>query len=288
MIEPLWVKKAVALAEKNTTSRFVTLCGIFALCTFIYYVGELADRMGLESLQCQFFGGVHDVHRALFLIPLAYASRRFGTAGGLSIAAACFLVFLPRAIFVSPYPNPLLRASIFAAVAGLLSVFIARLADGRKVGTTIVAEAIPNAKTRAAASPPTRREAEVFVAGDLEVDVFSHEVRRRGQLINLTPTEFKLLAFLVYNRGRVITHLELLRRVWGPEYGRETEYLRVYINHLRHKIEDDPSRPKILLTQQGIGYRVADLNGDGKDSGITGYAGRRLNIPQMANPPTRA
>ena len=75
-------------------------------------------------------------------------------------------------------------------------------------------------------------------------------------MIHLTPNEFRLLTVLVKNAGKVMTHRQLLRDVWGPESGEEAHYLRVYMNQLRQKIEADPSRPQYLLTETGVGYRL--------------------------------
>jgi two-component system KDP operon response regulator KdpE len=93
-----------------------------------------------------------------------------------------------------------------------------------------------------------------FVAGDFMMDFQQRRVTVRGKEIKLGPTEWKLLSQLVMNAGRVMLHADLLRKVWGPEYGGETEYLRVYINYLRNKIEEDPSHPKYILTEHGVGY----------------------------------
>ena len=90
--------------------------------------------------------------------------------------------------------------------------------------------------------------------GDLEIDLEGRRVRRAEQEIRLTPTEFTLLAELVAHPGKVQTHRALLQKVWGPEYGNEHEYLRVYINRLRHKLEVDPSQPRHLHTEQSVGY----------------------------------
>jgi len=97
--------------------------------------------------------------------------------------------------------------------------------------------------------------APVFTAEDLEVDFSKHVVKRRGQIVKLTRTEYELLAYLVSNCGKVLTHRELLHNVWGPEYGEESEYVRVFIRQLRRKIEDDPSNPKFIVTEPRIGYR---------------------------------
>jgi two-component system, OmpR family, KDP operon response regulator KdpE len=79
--------------------------------------------------------------------------------------------------------------------------------------------------------------------------VRDHEVR-------LTPIEYRLLTTLVRHAGRVMTHRQLLQEVWGPGYTEQTEYLRVYMKHLRHKLEADPARPRLLLTEPGVGYRL--------------------------------
>jgi two-component system KDP operon response regulator KdpE len=99
--------------------------------------------------------------------------------------------------------------------------------------------------------------------GDLEIDLTGHIVRLRGAEVRLTPTEFALLGQLITNVGKVLTHRMLLQSIWGPEYGGEAEYLRVYINRLRHKLESDPANPRHLLTEPGVGYRFAAPSIDG-------------------------
>jgi two-component system KDP operon response regulator KdpE len=91
--------------------------------------------------------------------------------------------------------------------------------------------------------------------GDLEVDLNGRTVRLRGAEVRLTPTEFALLAQLVANPGKVLTHRMLLQRVWGTEYGDEAEYLRVYMGRLRRKLELDPANPSRIITEPGVGYR---------------------------------
>lgn len=94
---------------------------------------------------------------------------------------------------------------------------------------------------------------------DLRVDLALHAVQCRGQALHLTPTEFKLLARLVRSAGRVVTHRQLLTDVWGPEFTEHTHYLRLYMAQLRAKIERDPAEPRHLLTETGVGYRLAAL-----------------------------
>ena len=96
--------------------------------------------------------------------------------------------------------------------------------------------------------------------GEITADRERHEVTVKGQPIELTPTEYHLLIFLMENRGKVLSHQHILQNVWGPEYGPESEYLRVYIGRLRQKIEQDPANPKYLITQRGFGYSFEVAN----------------------------
>jgi two-component system, OmpR family, KDP operon response regulator KdpE len=95
----------------------------------------------------------------------------------------------------------------------------------------------------------------VVTAGDLSVDLAAKRVQRAGTDVRLTPTEWQLLEVLVRNRERLVTQRQLLREVWGPEYRTEGNYLRVYMAHLRRKLESDPGRPRYLRTEPGMGYR---------------------------------
>jgi len=92
---------------------------------------------------------------------------------------------------------------------------------------------------------------------DLHIDLALREVQCRGSTVHLTPTEFQLLARLVRSAGRVVTHRQLLADVWGPEYTEHTHYLRLYMGQLRAKIELNPAEPRHLLTETGVGYRLA-------------------------------
>ncbi len=95
----------------------------------------------------------------------------------------------------------------------------------------------------------------VFNTDDLEIDLAKQVVKKKGKVIKLTRTEYELLAYMVANNGKVLTHRELLHNVWGPEYGEEAEYIRVFIGQLRRKIEEDPSNPRFILTVPRTGYR---------------------------------
>ena|SRR5579859_3669034 len=94
-----------------------------------------------------------------------------------------------------------------------------------------------------------------FTAKDFAVDFEARLVTVRGREVHLTPKEFELLRHLVLNAGKPLTHRRLLQAVWGPDYGDEPEYLRVMINQLRKKLESDPARPKLILTEPWVGYR---------------------------------
>jgi len=95
--------------------------------------------------------------------------------------------------------------------------------------------------------------------GDLVIDLADRRVSRGGEQIHLTPIEFDLLRVLAQNRGRLVTHRQLLHEVWGPSYGDETHYLRVHVAHIRRKLEVDPARPRYLITEPGVGYRLYDV-----------------------------
>lgn len=97
----------------------------------------------------------------------------------------------------------------------------------------------------------------VFLVGQLRVDLSRREVTVDSKTIHLSPNEFRLLATLVKHAGMVMTHRQLLHEVWGPGSGNETHYLRVYMNQLRQKLELDPTQPRYLLTETGVGYRLA-------------------------------
>lgn len=94
--------------------------------------------------------------------------------------------------------------------------------------------------------------------GPLRLDPVRREVTVSGTPVRLTPTEYKLLLYLVQNAGKVLTHRMILKEVWGPPYQGETHYLRVFMTQLRRKIEADPARPHLILTEQGVGYRFRD------------------------------
>lgn len=108
---------------------------------------------------------------------------------------------------------------------------------------------------RRLAMPTPRSRAPSFRAGELEVDFEAQEARLKGERLDLTPTEYKLLYHLVRNAGHVLQHATLLAKVWGREYVDEVDYLRVYVRRLRDKLGDDPDRPRYIRTERGLGYR---------------------------------
>jgi two-component system KDP operon response regulator KdpE len=109
---------------------------------------------------------------------------------------------------------------------------------------------------RHATQPPGGPPDPVFVAGDLRVDLVRREVRRGEEEVHLTPTEYKLLSLLIRHAGKVLTHQQLLREVWGVHYINQSHYVRVYMAQLRQKLEADPARPRLLVTEPGVGYRL--------------------------------
>jgi two-component system, OmpR family, KDP operon response regulator KdpE len=94
--------------------------------------------------------------------------------------------------------------------------------------------------------------------GELVIDSADRQVLRMGHQVHLTPIEFDLVSVLAQHPGRLVTHRQLLREVWGPAYGEETHYLRVHVAHIRAKLERDPARPQYLITEPGVGYRLRD------------------------------
>lgn len=98
-------------------------------------------------------------------------------------------------------------------------------------------------------------ESPILRFGDLEVDLTARVVKLKGQEVKLTSTEYSLLRLFVQHAGKVLTHRQLLKEVWGPNYVEQTHYLRVYIAHLREKLESEPTKPRLITTEAGVGYR---------------------------------
>jgi two-component system KDP operon response regulator KdpE len=107
------------------------------------------------------------------------------------------------------------------------------------------------------AAGAAHEDSAAFTVGALQVDLLRRHVTVAGVEARLTPTEYKLLSTLVRHAGKVVTHQQLLRDVWGPSHDGQAHYVRVYMAHLRHKLESEPARPRYLLTEPGVGYRLA-------------------------------
>jgi two-component system KDP operon response regulator KdpE len=107
------------------------------------------------------------------------------------------------------------------------------------------------------AAGAAHEDSAAFKVGELQVDLLRRHVLVGGVEVKLTPIEYKLLTTLVRHAGRVVTHPQLLREVWGPSHDDQAHYVRVYMAHLRHKLENEPARPRYLLTEPGVGYRLA-------------------------------
>jgi two-component system, OmpR family, KDP operon response regulator KdpE len=118
-----------------------------------------------------------------------------------------------------------------------------------------VEELMARIRTAQRHARPQQDEA-VFTSGGLQVDLTRRLVTVNGEPVKLTPTEYALLRLMIQHVGRVLTHRQILREVWGPEYVNETHYLRVYFAQLRQKIEENPALPEIILTEPGVGYRL--------------------------------
>lgn len=109
---------------------------------------------------------------------------------------------------------------------------------------------------RHSAINPENVQHEIFEAGNLKVDLMNRLVYVRDQEVHLTPIQYRLLSVLVKNAGKVLTHRQILKEVWGPAYLEHSHYLRIYMSQLRQKLEQDPTKPEYLLTESGVGYRL--------------------------------
>jgi two-component system, OmpR family, KDP operon response regulator KdpE len=99
-------------------------------------------------------------------------------------------------------------------------------------------------------------DGQVFLMGDLRVDLTLRKVLKSGVEVHLTPIEYRLLSMLIRHAGLVVTHRQLLKSIWGPDHVQDIQYLRIYMGQLRHKLEIDPARPRHLITEAGVGYRL--------------------------------
>jgi two-component system KDP operon response regulator KdpE len=124
-----------------------------------------------------------------------------------------------------------------------------------------VGELLARLRTAMRHTLPAEQEP-TFQTGELKVDLARRQVWVANREVKLTPTEYAILKYLVAHAGKVVTHQQLLREVWGPAYVDEPHYVRVYVGQLRHKIEADPAQPRYILTETGVGYRLHVEDGD--------------------------
>jgi two-component system, OmpR family, KDP operon response regulator KdpE len=101
---------------------------------------------------------------------------------------------------------------------------------------------------------PTEQE-RVITTADFEIDLGAKQIQHNGAELHLTPTEWQIVEVLARHRGKLVTQQQLLQQVWGPQYEKETHYLRIYLSQIRRKLEPDPSRPRYFITEPGMGYR---------------------------------
>jgi two-component system KDP operon response regulator KdpE len=111
---------------------------------------------------------------------------------------------------------------------------------------------------RHAVQASSSQDTPILEIGPLRLDLTRRDVKVSGREVHLTPIEYRLLVFLAQNAGKVLTHRQILKEVWGPPYATEIQYLRVFMAQLRRKVETDPARPVLLLTEPGVGYRMRD------------------------------
>ena len=130
--------------------------------------------------------------------------------------------------------------------------FIRYLTKPFGVGELLARVRAASRRQQTAGADPAAR----FRFGDVIVDMSLRTVHKRDVLVHLTPIEYRLLGLLIANAGKVLTHRQILRDVWGPSHAEDGHYVRVYMGHLRHKLEDDPAQPRHILTETAVGYRL--------------------------------
>ncbi|MFY7913151.1 MAG: two-component system response regulator KdpE [Rubrivivax sp.] len=124
------------------------------------------------------------------------------------------------------------------------------------VGELMARVRVAQRRAQAVAAQAGQAPASRFAFGAVEVDLAARRVLREGQAVHLTPTEYRLLTHLIANAGKVLTHRQLLKAVWGPSHVEDNHYLRVYMGNLRQKLEAEPAQPRHLLTETAVGYRL--------------------------------
>ncbi|MFC2072554.1 winged helix-turn-helix domain-containing protein [Chloroflexota bacterium] len=241
------------IITQNPQFMLVTLFGV---STLIYYFGELVHFSGWTAMHWQFFHGVHDIQRLFFFTPIIYAYCFFKGRVMMSVTTASLIVFLPRAIFISPFPDAILRSLLFATFAIVLCSIIRMKCHKLQQSSDV--KAVTGNQSPGNLGISNRIEDGVFVAEDLQIDLTKRLIKHDGQIVKLTPTEYELFSCLVRNNGKVMSHEELVSNVWGPQYSRESEYLHTFIWQIRKKIEHDSSNPKFIVNERGVGYRFVE------------------------------
>jgi DNA-binding winged helix-turn-helix (wHTH) protein len=231
---------------------YLLLIGIFGICTLFYYFGEIVNYFGWQTLHWELFYTIHDFHRLLFLIPIFYAGFVFGIRATAIVIIASFFVFLPRTTisnFPDAIPRIILDSAIIATAGLFFAMIYARYRNLYDAHTLVLSEL--NSAVKSLDSGKR------LASNGVEIDITKRTIKRNGRQVKLTRKEFEVLSILVRNSGKPVSHMELLHSVWGPEYGQEIEYLRNFISQLRRKLENDPSNPQLIVTEQGVGYRFS-------------------------------
>ena len=159
----LSARKILMVLRSRNLFSFYILYALFGFCTLFYYFGELVDLFGWEALRWDYFYGVHDVHRLLFLAPIIYAGYVFGVRATIIVTIFALMVFVPRALFVSPFPDPTLRMIIFGIIEGTMGYLTARVRSESKRRSRL--EALARKQRDAVLGILERMEAGVFIIG---------------------------------------------------------------------------------------------------------------------------
>ena len=216
---------------------------------------------GWANLRWCFFYHVHDIQRLFFLGPLLYACYFIGLKAMMLVSMSSLIVILPRAIFISQFHDAIFRTIVFTIISGLLGWFIYKIIGRNKIRQYASVRAVIRNEGNGLVGIQEKIEDGASVLAPLEIDLYKRWVKRNGQIVKLTPIEYKLFAYMVSKSEQAVPSKELILHVWGPEYLQESEYLRNFISQLRRKIEKDPSNPQFILTETGFGYRFSYLEG---------------------------
>jgi two-component system KDP operon response regulator KdpE len=192
------------------------------------------------------------------------------SVGELTLSVRAIFAFKPHLILLDSYSSDNPR-ELFRFLSDVTDIPIVVRGDSRHQEDLVwyleqgaadyvsrtVSETVLSARIKAILRRQDKDESRgVIQIGSLEIDTERHQVRKDGDALQLTPTEFRILRVLGENAGRPCDHGMLLERVWGEEFRQCSHYLRLYVGYIRQKIEDDPKRPRFLLTEWGVGYRL--------------------------------